>query len=195
MSNSWWETSDGEDLRHTDASKDLPTNSGFDPLPNNTKVLAVIDSAGKGEKDGNYYAEATMTILKPDGYANRKIFPRWWIFDDNPHATDKKKKRDNDMRRFVKLDAACGGKLAKAGREPDGDDIAMAFVNKQVIVNVMLMEPGEADKKPFNWYSDYFLKNSRELSDGPAPKQGGSGRKPQSRRDDYDDLDDDSVPF
>lgn len=186
MSN-WWSTSDGEDLRGTDASKELPSGS-FEPLPNNTKVLAVVDSAGKAERDGNYYAEATMTIVKPEGYANRKIFAKWWIFDDNPHAPDKKKKRDNDMRRFVKMDAACGGKLAKAGREPDGNDISMAFINKQVIVQVMLMEPKDGGE-PFNWYADYFPKGAKELSEGPARKV-----KQESRPVD-DDLDDDSIPF
>lgn len=190
MSN-WWNTSDGEDLRKTDASKDLSTGGGFEPLPDKTKVLAIVDSAGKSERDGNFYAEATLTVLKPEGYANRKLFPRFWIFDDNPHAADPKKKRDNDMRRFVKLDAACGGKLAKAGHEPDGDDIAMALTGKQVIVQVMLMEPKEADKEPFNWYADYWPKGAKELSEGPkaSPARG-------ERKESYDDdPDKDLIPF
>lgn len=190
MSNSWWETSDGEDLRKTDPKADLPSGN-FDPIPNNTKVLAIVDSAGKGEKDGNYYAEATLTILKPEGYANRKLFPRFWIFDDNPHAADPKKKRDNDMRRFVKLDAACGGKLAKAGHEPDGDDIAMALTGKQVIVNVMLMEPKEEGKEPFNWFSDYWPRGAKEISEGPKAQQ--KRERQQSRVDDEDDPD--FIPF
>lgn len=187
---SWWQTSDGEDLRQTDPQKDLPTGGGFDPIPDKTKVLAIVDSAGIGEKDGKRYAEATLTIIKPEGYANRKLFPRFWIFDENPHASDPKKKRDNDMRRFVKLDAACGGKLAKVGREPDADDISLAFTNKQVIVQVMLMTPREEGKEPFNWYADYWPKNAKELSEGPKPK-------PQERREpEYaDDLDGDEIPF
>lgn len=168
----WWNV-DGEDLRKTDAEADLPTNS-FEPLPDKTKVLAIVDSAGIGEKDGNRYAEATFTVLKPEGYANRKLFAKYWIFDDNPHTPDPKKKRNNDMRRFVKLDAACGGKLARNGGKPDGDDIALAFTGKQVIVQVMLMTPkpkadGSKDE-PFNWYADYWPKNSRELSEAVKPK-------------------------
>lgn len=168
----WWNV-DGEDLRKTDAEADLPTSS-FEPLPDKTKVLAVVDSAGIGEKDGNRYAEATFTVLKPEGYANRKLFAKYWIFDDNPHAPDPKKKRNNDMRRFVKLDAACGGKLARNGGKPDADDIALAFTGKQVIVHVMLMTPKpKADGsrgEPFNWYADYWPKGAKELSEAVKPK-------------------------
>lgn len=164
----WWNV-DGEDLRKTDAEADLPTGS-FEPLPDKTKVLAIVDSAGIGEKDGNRYAEATFTVLKPEGYANRKLFAKYWIFDDNPHAPDPKKKRNNDMRRFVKLDAACGGRLARDGGKPDGDDIALAFTGKQVIVQVMLMTPKEEGKSPVQWFSDYWPKGAKELSEAVKPK-------------------------
>lgn len=185
----WWNV-DGEDLRKTDAEADLPTNS-FEPLPDKTKVLAIVDSAGIGEKDGNRYAEATFTVLKPEGYANRKLFAKYWIFDDNPHTPDPKKKRNNDMRRFVKLDAACGGKLARNGGKPDADDIALAFTSKQVIVQVMLMTPKEEGKEPFNWYADYWPKGTKELSEAVKPKP-----KSSTAMEDIDinDIDDD-VPF
>lgn len=186
----WWSV-DGEDLRNTSASDDLPSNSGFAPLPNNTKVLAIVDSAGIGEKDGNRYAEATLTILKPEGYANRKLFPRFWIYDDNPSAADAKKKRDNDMRRFVKLDASCGGKLAKSGKIPTDDDIALAMTGKQIIVNVMLMEPKDG-KEPFNWYSDYWPKGAKELSEAPARS---APKRQTQNASAFDDLDDSDVPF
>lgn len=187
----WWNV-DGEDLRKTDAEADLPANN-FEPLPDKTKVLAVVDSAGIGEKDGNRYAEASFTVLKPEGYAKRKLFAKYWIFDDNPHAPDPKKKRNNDMRRFVKLDAACGGKLARNGGKPDADDIALAFTGKQVIVHVMLMTPKEDGKSPVQWFSDYWPKGAKELSE--APKKAVSNSQSSHRSDYDDDLDGDSVPF
>lgn len=206
---SWWQV-DGEDLRNTDAKSDLPSGGGFEPLPDKTKVLAIVDSAGIGEKGGNRYAEATFSVLKPDGYANRKLFAKYWIFDDNPNCYSQydsdeekrakiKKKRDNDMRRFVKLDAACGGKLAKSGKIPGNDEIALALTGKQVIVQVMLFTPkqGATDSngnpsEPFNWYADYWPKGTKEISEAVAPKP-----KPvQSSGGGFadDDLGDD-VPF
>lgn len=183
----FWSTSDGEDVRDK-VDSDIPESGGFEPLPDKTKVLAVVTEAGKGEKDGLEYAFATLEIVKPEGYAKRKLFPRFWVFDDNPHAADKVKKRSNDLRRFSRLDAACGGKLARKNGVPSGDDIALAFTGKQAIVQVMLMVPKNGDD-PFNWYSDYFLKNSKELSEAKA-----LDKKPQNNPTD-DDLDDDSIPF
>lgn len=186
---SFWSV-DGEDVRDK-AEDDLPVNSNFDPLPDKTKVLAVITEAGTKERDGNRYAYAVMEIVKPEGYAKRKLFPSYWVFDDNPNAEDAAKKRKNDLKRFTRLDLACGGKLVRKDGIPTGDDIAMAFTNKQVIVNVMLMVPKESDKEPFNWYSDYWPKGAKELSEAvvqPASGGGGSKRPPV-------DDDDDDIPF
>ncbi len=197
---SFWSV-DGEDVRDK-AEEDLPVNSNFDPLPDKTKVLAVITEAGTKERDGNRYAYAVMEIVKPEGYAKRKLFPSFWVFDDNPNAEDVAKKRKNDLKRFTRLDLACGGKLARKDGIPSGDDIAMAFTNKQVIVHVMLMTPkaGSLDRQgnqqePFNWYSDYWPKGAKELSEAVVqPASGGGGSKARRPAAD-DDIDGDDIPF
>lgn len=182
---SFW-SQGGEDARETaTANEDLPSND-FEPIPDKTKVLAMVTEAGIGEKDGNRYAFATMEIVKPEAYARRKIFPRFWVFDDNPNAADPAKKRKNDLMRFAKLDAACGGKLARKNGVPSDEDIAMAFANKQVVVNVMLMTPATGD--PLNWYSDYWPKGTKEITEVAAAKKPGTKAKVD------DDLDDD-IPF
>lgn len=185
---SFWNTSGGEDVRTTTkAEDDLPTGD-FTPIPDKTKVLVTIDQAGVDEdKNFNKRAFAEMTIVKPEAFARRKLFPKFWIFDDNPNAADKQKKRDNDLRRFTKLDQACGGKLSSSGKEPTDEAIALAFSGKSVIVNVMLMEPNDGDA--FNWFSDYWPKGTKEIPevDAPAPKP--APKKPVA-----DDLDDE-IPF
>lgn len=195
---SFWNTADGDDIRDkVDIDKDLETGS-FEPLPDKTKVLALVTAAGIDEdKDGNRRASVTLEVVKPEGYARRKLFPRFWVYDDNPNAADKAKKRQNDLTRFTKLDAACGGKLARKDGVPSSEDIALAFTGKQVIVNVMLMTPKDGD--PFNWYSDYWAKGAKELSEGPKAKASGSGvggnGGPQRRRAVDDDIDSDDIPF
>lgn len=188
MSSFW--NSGGEDVRQKiDYEADLPTGEGFEPLPDKTKVLALVTEAGIGEKDGDRYAFATLEIIKPAAYAKRKLFPRFWVYDDNPHAADKEKKRANDLKRFIKLDGACGGKLARKDGVPGGDDIALAFTGKQVIIQVMKMVPKEDDKEPFNWYADYWAKGQKEIVEVAVPTKGATS-KPSFA----DDLDDD-VPF
>lgn len=188
---SFWSTGDGDDIRDkVDVDKDLETGGGFEPLPDKTKVLALITEAGIDEdKDGNRRAFATMEIVKPEAYARRKLFPRFWVFDDNPNAADKAKKRQNDLMRFTKLDAACGGKLARKDGVPTSDDISLAFTNKQVIVHVMLMTPKDGGE-PFNWYSDYWSRGSKEISEVKAAPKSSTKRQAFD-----DDLDGDDVPF
>ena len=191
---SFWSTSDGEDIRDkVDVDKDLETGGGSEPLPDKTKVLALITEAGIDEdKDGNRRAFATMEIVKPEAYARRKLFPRFWVFDDNPNAADKAKKRQNDLMRFTKLDAACGGKLARKDGVPTSDDISLAFTNKQVIVHVMLMTPKDGGE-PFNWYSDYWPKNAKEISEVKASAKP-RGETKRGYEDSFDD-DGDEIPF
>jgi len=187
----FWTTDDGEDIREkVDADKDLPDNGGsFEPLPDKTKVLAIVTDAGIKEKDGAQHAYAVLEIVKPEAYARRKLFPSFWVFDDNPNAADPEKKRKNDKLRFTKLDASCGGKLARKNSAPSGDDIALAFTNKQVIVHVMLMTPKEDGKEPFNWYSDYWPKSAKEISEVDVKP------RVQTKRQDHDDDLDDEIPF
>jgi len=189
MSSFW--NSGGEDVRQKiDYEADLPTGEGFEPLPDKTKVLALVTEAGIGEKDGDRYAFATLEIIKPAAYAKRKLFPRFWVYDDNPHAADKEKKRANDLKRFTKLDGACGGKLARKDNIPSNDDIALALTGKQVIVQVMLMTPKEAGKEPFNWFADYWAKGQKEIVEVAVPTKGATS-KPSFA----DDDDDPDVPF
>lgn len=186
---SFWNTSSGEDARET-AEKELPDNS-FEPLPDKTKVLVNIDQAGiDKDKNFNERAFAEMTVIKPDAYAGRKLFPKFWIFDDNPNVADAQKKRDNDLRRFSRLDAACGGKLARAGKTPTDETIALALTGKNVIVHVMLMTPKDGD--PLNWYSDYWAKGEKDVPEVEKP-----ARKPAAKKQEpaADDLDDSDIPF
>ena len=194
MSSFW--NSGGEDVRQKiDYEADLPTGEGFEPLPDKTKVLALVTEAGIGEKDGDRYAFATLEIIKPAAYAKRKLFPRFWVYDDNPHAADKEKKRANDLKRFIKLDGACGGKLARKDGVPSNDDIALAFTGKQVIVQVMLMTPRPTEQNPkpdsVQWFADYWAKGQKEV-----PEVEASSKKVTKKPEYADDLDDDSaVPF
>lgn len=199
MSN-WWNTSDGADVTE-DVSKEYDSGGGgFEILPAKTKALASIASAGWAkDRDENRYVNIQWSIVKPDDYARRVVFQKIWCGDPDPRAKDPNKKRDKALRMLATIDANAGGKLAKAGREPDDDDLALALTNKQMGITLMVWDKEEDDgfggkrKEPGgNWVSAVAPKAGFEVTIPPKKSTGNGG--PQTRRQMNDDLDDD-IPF
>lgn len=183
---SFWNTSDGANLQET-AEKEFSSGGGdFEPIPDNTNCLALVNGATwKTNNNGDRYIGVRWDIVKPESLAGRVVFQNLWVKDDNPQAKDPAKKRDKDLRMFASIDANAGGKLARSGREPDDDDLALALTNKQMMIKVMLMEP--KDGKPLNWVSAVSPKGgSLEVSEVKASV------KPQQRQAAVDDSD---IPF
>lgn len=199
MSGNWWATSDGENVTD-DVKKEYDAGGGgFDVIPAKTFALATISNAAWKEYDGSRYVNITWSIEKDVAYLNRKVFHKIWCGDLDKGAKDPAKKRDKALRMLATIDANAGGKLAKAGREPDDDDLAMALIGKQMIILLMTYPERDKDNKEIkgthagNWVQGVFSKGSKELTVPPKPSTGNGG--PQTRRTaDDDDLDRD-VPF
>lgn len=183
---SFWNTSDGANLQET-AEKEFSSGGGdFEPIPDNTNCLALVNGATwKTNNNGDRYIGVRWDIVKPESLAGRVVFQNLWVKDDNPQAKDPAKKRDKDLRMFASIDANAGGKLARSGREPDDDDLALALTNKQMMIKVMLMEP--KDGKPLNWVSAVSPKGG-----SLAVSEVKVAPKPQQRQSVVDDSD---IPF
>lgn len=186
---SWWETSEGEDLTEN-VSKEYDAGGGdFEIIPAKTKALAYpATAAWAKDRDGNRYINIQWRIAKPEEYANRVVFQKLWCDDDDPRAKDPAKKRDKAKKMLAAIDANAGGKLAKAGREPDDDDLALALTNKQmgVLINVW-----EMDGKEGNWIAAIYPKAGLEVT--VPPKQ--AVKKAAGKAAFDDDLDDSEIPF
>lgn len=201
MSNNWWMTSDGEDVTK-DVKQEYDTGGGsFEPIPDKTNALAtIITAAWAKSRDNDRYVNIQWSITKPEEYARRIVFMKVWCGDLDPRAKDPEKKRDKAKKMLITIDGLAGGKLAKAGREPDDDDLALALTNKSMGVTIMLWEMDGEDGKPMsgNWISSVWAKGAKELTVPPkaAPKTGGGGSQARRRPDPIDDDDDDSgIPF
>lgn len=194
---SFWSTSDGDDLSKAPAEKEYDGGGGsFDLIPDKTNCLMSIASAAWAkDRSDNEYVNLQWSVIKPDSLANRRVFQKIWCKDDDPSAKDPAKKRDKALKMLAAIDANAGGKLAKAGREPDDDDLALALTNKQMMAKVMVWsmddreKPGE--KIEGNWISAVGPKGgSMAVSEvAEKPKRG------ESRRPADDDLDGDQIPF
>ena len=180
-------------LRFRLADKEYDAGGGnLDPIPDKTNCGLSIDSAvWKTDKDDNEYLNIQYSVVKPDAYANRKIFQKLWVKDGDPRAKDQSAKRDKALRMLATIDAICGGKLAKAGGEPSDDDLALALTNKQLVGKVMVweMEGSDGNTMSGNWIAHVAAKGgSLTISEVAAPK------KKADPEPDYDDLEDD-IPF
>lgn len=194
----FWGLSDGESAVTNAATYEAPSNNNFDPLPEGSLVLAMLDSVKwKTDEDGsNERISARWSIVEPVEYKNRKVSQPLWVTDDNPNKTGAKiaQKRDKDKRMLAAIDANCGGKLAKTPRKPTDDDLALALTNKPVMIELRVMD---SNTGPFNWVSNVYSKTAKAVnipavSAATAPKP---AAKPATKATSFaDDLDDD-VPF
>lgn len=188
---SFWTTSDGTDVTEN-AEKEYSVGGGsFEIIPDKTNALALVKNAAwTKDRDGNRYINVQWSIMKPEIYAGQSVFQKLWVGDDDPRAKDAAKKRDKALKMLATIDANAGGKLAKAGREPDDDDLALALTNKQMGITIMTWDDDKTEEPGGNWVSTVWAKGAKDIAEVKAnPKP--AARKPAPQ----DDLDDDDIPF
>lgn len=184
---SFWGLSDGESAAETTGEFDAGGGNN-EPIPDGTSVLAMPDEAGwKEDRNGVEHLAIRWTVLKPEAYQNRKVFHKLFVSDDDPRAKDPAKKRDKALRMLAAIDKNAGGKLGKKDGRPSSDEIALALINKQMVIRLGVWEmQGDNGAMSGNWVQSVSPK-SAEISEGPKAKP---KRAPL-----VDDLGDDDVPF
>jgi len=194
---SFWDLDDGTSAATGAKEYEAPTGN-FDPIPNDSNVLAHIDEAKWDRtRDGDEYISLRWSVDGPDEYLNRKIFHKLWVTADDPNAKDAEKakaKRDKAKKMLAAIDANCGGKLARNARRPSDDDLALALQDKQMIVKCMVWEMTSKDGQANsgNWIAAVFPKaKGISVKDAPIKEP---VRKPVPAKSFADDLGDD-VPF
>ena len=139
-----WGLSDGGNAADTGTEYEVPGGGNMEPLPEGSKVLAMVEDAEwKEDADHNEYLNLKWSVVRPDEARNRKIFQKLWIKDFDPREQDEakaEKKRDRARRLFAAIDANAGGKLAKKGGIPDADTIMVALANKLMVLRLGLWE-------------------------------------------------------
>jgi hypothetical protein len=193
---SFWDLDDGTSA--VTGEKEYVQDTGnFDPIPDGSNVMAVIDEAKWDTvRNGNEeFISLRWSVEAPEQFLNRKIFQKLWVTDDDPNAKDAAKakaKRDKAKRMLAAIDANCGGKLAKTPRKPTNDDLALALTMKPMVIKCMVWEMKDGDGKTNsgNWISAVFPK-----SKGVEVKESATPKKPETKAGGFaDDLDDD-IPF
>lgn len=176
---SFFKLSDGSDAK-ADGSMDM--GGSIEPIPNNTNVLAAITETKIDEYQGDRYINNTWTVLKPDEYKNRKVFQKVHVFSSDSA------KRDKAIKMLAAIDANCGGKLVKSGKEPTDQLLAQSLLNRPMVCNLQvwkITEDRDGNKldepKSGNWVSKVSPR-----------KAAAEEAKPEAKA---PDLDSDDIPF
>ena len=193
-----WGLSDGGNAKDTGTEYETPAGGNFEALPEGSKVLAMVEDAEwKDDNEMNEYLSLTWTVVKPEEVGNRKILQKLWISDLDPRAkADKAEaKRDRARRLFAAIDANAGGKLAKKGGKPTGEEIAMALANKLMVIRLGLWEMDDRENPgktiSGNWVQAVAPKNAEiGIPDAPVKPQRSNQTSNRSSI-----IDEEEVPF
>ena len=188
----FWDLSDGESANTGEKEYEQETGN-LSPIPDGSSVLALIDEAKWNETRDEQAEHISLrwSVIEPAEFANRKVFQKLWVTDDDPNAKDAEKaakKRDKAKRMLGAIDANCGGKLGPKAR-PTGkpftdDDLALALTNRPMIIKCMVWEMGDNSG---NWIAAVSPKSKGvSMAETKAPAKKAA---PVS------DVDDDDVPF
>jgi len=193
----FWDLSDGESAATGEKEYEQETGN-LDPIPDGSTVMALIDEAKWSEtrdRDAEFIS-LRWSVMDPAEYANRKVFQKLWVTDDDPNAKDAEKaakKRDKAKKMLAAIDANCGGKLAPkakpTGRPFSDDDLALALTNRPMVIRCQIweMKGSDGSANSGNWISAVHAK-----SKGVEVKQS----KPVTRNAPVrEDIDDSDVPF
>lgn len=198
---SFWDLSDGGSATETGAEFD-GGGGGFEIIPDKSSVLAIIDEAAWDEdRSGNEIIKLRWSVVKPEQYANTKVFHKLYVTDLDDSNKKPEAKRDKARKMLAAIDANAGGKLGRKAGKPSDEDLAMALMNKPMVIRVHVWEM-DGDNGPMsgNWVASVSPKNaelkigtsatpSRPASSTAARSAAGGGWELPA-----EDLDDD-IPF
>lgn len=191
----FWNLSDGDNAAKTGTEYEIPGGS-MDPIPAGSSVLAMIDEAkwATTQNDAEEYVSLRWTVLAPEEFKNRKVFQKLWVTDHDPNAKDTAKaiaKTDKARKMLAAVDANAGGKLTAKDAKPSNDDLAMALMDKPMVITLGLWDMAG---NTGNWVMAVAPKNKElKIGDKTAPKakaasQGSAGGA-------YAGGMDDEIPF
>jgi hypothetical protein len=179
---SFWDLSSGESAA-TGETEFVQETGNLAPIPDGSTVIAIIDEAKWDEtrEERAEFISLRWSVLEPVQFANRKIYQKLWVTDDDPRTADPAKmakKRDKAKKMLATVDANAGGKLARNARKPSNDDLTLALTNRPMAIKCMVWEiEGPNGAASGNWIAGVFPK-SKGVDVTDAPVKAPAARQP-----------------
>jgi len=136
MANFW------DDVEKSVTGKFESGGGSFALIPDNTNLIAAINTAEWKEFQGDEYINIRWDVLAPYEYKNRVLFQKIKVYD-----TDEKK-ANKAKRMLSAIDTNAGGKLAMLKEAPTDSQLLKALQNKVMVIKVFTWDMGE---KSGNW--------------------------------------------
>lgn len=191
---SFWDLTSGETVAPTTTEYEAP-GGAFDPFPNNTDVMALIDEIkwvdNKEEYGGGRYINYRIQVVQPEVYKNRKSYFKLWVNGDNPNKQGDKKKQqgDKDKRMLGAIAVNAGGGLMSVAGVPTDEDLTRELTQKLMVfkLGAYEMDDGQGGVRKGNYMMAISPKSKGvdAVAVPPKPQDTGGSRQ---------DLDD-SIPF
>jgi hypothetical protein len=179
---SFWDLSSGESAA-TGETEFVQETGNLAPIPDGSTVIAIIDEAKWDEtrEERAEFVSLRWSVLEPVQFANRKIYQKLWVTDDDPRTADPAKmakKRDKAKKMLATVDANAGGKLARNARKPSNDDLTLALTGRPMAIKCMVWEiEGPGGAASGNWIAGVFPK-SKGVDVTDAPVKAPAARQP-----------------
>ena len=209
MTMSFWNLSDGEDVKSNTTGEFDQGGGRMEVIPDNTSVLAAIDEAKWDRtQDQDRFISLRWNVLAPEEFKNRKIFQKVWVLDPKPNTKPEKvdQVRDKAKRMLAAIDMNAGGKLLAKGEMPTDESLTSCLTNKPMVIKVMVWEMPDRQTggtAQGNWVGavspksspvstqEEIEKNAAAMAKRPPATGGGMGGGRGGSRSDMDD----EIPF
>lgn len=132
-----------------EATKNGKVDNGggdFEPIPDGTRVTAVLesiawDSSEQGVDAGTQFVSVRWTVIAPEEYKNRKIFPKLWVSAaGKPSAKDPAKKRVSDLMMLAAINANSQGQPLNTLQGVPTDADLMKLVGTMALLETRVWE-------------------------------------------------------
>lgn len=159
---SFWNVN-GTNALETQTTGSFEASTGFDPIPDNTKLLAVIEEASY-TKDKEFGTENEYDIVSlrwkvlEGEFKNRVIFQKVHCLEASNPA-----KREKAVQMLIAIDYNAGGKLASLGRDPVEMDFAQCLTMKPMIMRVRVWETEDKSKNG-NWVDAVWSRSANQAT-------------------------------
>lgn len=164
---SFFDLSDGS---KAEKAASFESGNAFEPIPDKTKVLAMIETAEwKKTFDGDDVIEIKWRVLEPEIYKNRIVFDKLKVFGTEK-CRDKQATADKAKRKLAAIDTNAGGGLLALGRKPENTDLMKHLNTARMCLMVMVYEFDDGNKG--NWVSSVSPADEiKQQAQAPRPAQ------------------------
>lgn len=174
-----FQLSTGKQANEETSGGNFEMTGGSEPIPENTKVRAIITESKWDEYEGSRYIKLRWDVVDGE-YKKRVIFQKLKVYESDAAKADRQRMM------LAAIDANCGGKLAQVDGEPSDMDLTKSLTNKPMLIKLGVWTMND---KSGNWIMAVESGKSSPAAAAAKPKPAAKpAPEPFSEPSDGDDI-------